>query len=141
MLHEKKCAGILSEGRSAGTNTRVVVGVGLNVNRPQSIPEEIDSVASWLSDAAGRSIDRTELLIALLRNYEATFDELVEKPEAVIRRWATRADLNGKRVSVKSPDGSLLHTGIVLEVAAGGALILQADSGVVSVLLGDVDAL
>jgi BirA family biotin operon repressor/biotin-[acetyl-CoA-carboxylase] ligase len=141
LLDDKKCAGILSEGRTTGSSTRVVVGVGVNVNRPQSIPADMDSVASWLSDAAARSIDRTELLIAVLRRYEATFDELLEKPETVIRRWAVRADLAGKRVSVKAPDGSLLHTGVVLEVAPGGALVLQTDGGVVSVLLGDVDVL
>jgi BirA family biotin operon repressor/biotin-[acetyl-CoA-carboxylase] ligase len=141
LLDDKKCAGILSEGRSAGSSTRVVIGVGVNVNRPQSIPADIEASAAWLSDTAGRPIDRTALLVAILRRYEATFDELLEKPEGIIRRWAARAAMNGKRVSVKGPDGSVLQTGVVLEMAPGGALVLQTDAGIVSVLLGDVDVL
>jgi len=141
MIGDRKCAGILSQGRSAGSTTRVIVGVGLNVNRPQSIPADIESVAAWLSDAVGGPVDRTGLLIAILRKYEATFDELVTEPKAVIQRWSARAALRGKRVNVKATDGSTMHTGEVLDVGAGGELVLKTDRGTISVLLGDVDAI
>ena len=136
-----KCAGILSESRSTGATTRVVVGVGLNVNRAAHVPAEVGTGAAWLSDITGQAIDRTALLAAILRTYESTFDDLVTQPTDVTARWSKRAQLAGQRVSVRSADGSVMHTGAVLDVAPNGALVLETAQGVVSVLLGDVDVL
>jgi BirA family biotin operon repressor/biotin-[acetyl-CoA-carboxylase] ligase len=141
LLDGRKCGGILSEGRSSGSTTRVVVGVGLNVNRAAHVPPEIGTGAAWLSDAAGRAIDRTALLAAILKKYEAEFDMLVSAPELVIGRWAKRASLEGQRVSVRAVNGEMTHTGTVRGVSANGALELETADGMVSVLLGDVDVL
>src|SRR5690348_14974884 len=79
LLGARKCAGILCEGRSEGSSTRIVVGVGLDVNRPSSVPAQIATSAAWLSDAVGAAIDRTALLIAVLRRYEESFDSLLTR--------------------------------------------------------------
>lgn len=141
LLGGLKCVGILSEGRSAGASTRVVVGVGLNVNRPERVPPEIETGSSWLSDGVGNALDRTRLLAAILGTYEAHFDDLIAEPTEVIESWAKRAALEGKRVSVKAPDGGVLHEGVVQKLSADGALVLKTDSDVVTVMLGDVDVL
>jgi BirA family transcriptional regulator, biotin operon repressor / biotin---[acetyl-CoA-carboxylase] ligase len=141
LLGGRKCAGILSEGRSSGPTSRVVVGVGLNVNRAAHVPAEIGTGAAWLSDAVGRAIDRTALLAAILQKYEAEFDALVAAPALVIGRWAKRAALEGQQVSVRAVNGDVTHTGTVRGVSANGALELETTSGLVSVLLGDVDVL
>jgi BirA family transcriptional regulator, biotin operon repressor / biotin---[acetyl-CoA-carboxylase] ligase len=141
VLRGRKCAGILCEGRSEGSTTQVVVGVGLNVNRPSAVPIEIASSAAWLSDAVGSAVDRTALLIAALRRYEETFDSLSTRPAAVIADWKTRSGLTGRTVAVKALDGSVLHEGEVLDVAADGSLVLATSRGHVSVMLGEVDVL
>ncbi|HET9343456.1 MAG TPA: biotin--[acetyl-CoA-carboxylase] ligase [Candidatus Eremiobacteraceae bacterium] len=141
LLGGRKCAGILCEGRSEGLSTRIVVGVGLNVNRPSSVPESIASSAAWLSDVAGAAIDRTALLVAALRAYEESFDALVEQPSAVIGEWRARSGLVGQYVVVKALDGATLHEGEVLDVAPDGSLVLKTSRGRVPVMLGDVDVL
>ena len=141
LLGGLKCAGILSEGRSSGALTRVVVGVGLNVNRAAEIPTEISTGVAWLSDAAGRAVDRTALLVQVLRNYEATLDEMLARPTDVIARWSKRSRLGGKRVSVRSVEGAVTHSGAVLDVAPDGSLVLETSDGIVSVTLGDVEVL
>jgi BirA family biotin operon repressor/biotin-[acetyl-CoA-carboxylase] ligase len=141
LLEGKKCAGVLSEGRSTGDVTRVVLGVGLNANRPKEVPAEIQSGAIWLSEHMGVPVDRTALLAAILTAYEERFDDLVERPTEVIARWSLRAALSGREVSVKASDGSILHAGKVLDVSSNGALVLQTKDGVVPVMLGDVDVL
>jgi biotin-(acetyl-CoA carboxylase) ligase len=120
---------------------RVVVGVGINVNRPEQVPDSIAASATWLSEAGGREFDRTTLLATLLSIYERDFDRLLSEPQNVIADWARVAKLNGKRVSVKAVDGSLLHEGEVQEVAFDGALVLRTTAGIVRVTLGDVDAM
>ena len=138
----RKCVGILAQGRSQAHAARVVVGVGINVNRPDPVPEAIAGSAAWLSDdAGGREFDRTALLAALLSIYERDFDRLLEEPEAVIGDWARVANLDGKSASVKGLDGGVLHEGTVLEVARDGALVLDTAAGAVRVTLGDVDVL
>jgi BirA family biotin operon repressor/biotin-[acetyl-CoA-carboxylase] ligase len=141
LLGGYKCAGILSEGRTAGPMTRVIVGVGLNVNRAAHVPAEIGTGAAWLSDVAGYAIDRTALLVEILRNYEAGFDELMARPPAIVERWAKRAALDGQEVSVRGANGSVMYTGTVRGVSPTGALMLETSSGSVSVMLGDVDVL
>lgn len=136
-----KCVGILAQGRSLASTARVAVGVGINVNRPDRVPESIADRAAWLSDAAGRELDRTALLATLLTIYERDFDRLMSEPENVIADWARVADLNGKNVSVKAVDGSVLHEGDVQEVASDGALILRTGDSIVRVTLGDVDVM
>ena len=141
LLSGRKCVGILAQGRSLAHASRVVVGVGINVNRPGAVPPSIAETAAWLSDAAGRELDRTALLAALLSIYERDFDRLLSEPENVIADWARVANLDGKQVSVKAVDGSMLHEGVVQEVAPDGALVLGTRDGAVRVPLGDVDAL
>lgn len=140
LLDGRKCGGILSEGRSMGERTRVALGVGLNVNRPEYVPPGIAN-AAWLSDATGRAIDRTALLVAILQNYEQRFDTLTDTPASVINTWRERAALTGKQVSVKAPDGTTIHEGRVIDVADDGALLLDAGGRTERVLLGDIDAI
>jgi len=137
----RKCVGILAQSRSQAGAARVVLGVGINVNRPEIVPETIAHSATWLSDAGGHEFDRTVLLATLLSIYERDFDRLLSEPDNVIADWARVANLSGKQVSVKAIDGSLLHEGTVKEIDADGALILQTAVGVVRVTLGDVDVL
>jgi BirA family biotin operon repressor/biotin-[acetyl-CoA-carboxylase] ligase len=141
LLGTLKCAGILCEAKSSGSASRVVVGIGINVNRPIGVPEELESMAAWLSDVTGCDVNRTLLLEALLGAYERSFDSLMSEPDAVIARWAAVAALDGKRVSVKAPDGSMLHEGEVLGIGCDGALLLRIAAGDVRVMLGDVSAI
>lgn len=134
-----KCCGILSEGRSFASLNRVAVGVGINVNRPQS--SQIELEAAWLSDAAGAPIDRTSLIAALLQEYERRFDALVSDPQGVIQEWARAAKLKGNKVSVASAGGQLIAEGVVRGITYDGALELQTKSGPVTVRLGDISAL
>ncbi|HEY5095719.1 MAG TPA: biotin--[acetyl-CoA-carboxylase] ligase [Candidatus Eremiobacteraceae bacterium] len=141
LLGALKCAGVLCEARSSGATSRVVVGVGINVNRPAGVPEELELVAGWLSDEALCDVNRTSLLDALLSTYEQSFDDLLRAPESVIAKWAAAAALEGTRVSVKAVDGSVLHDGVVLGLDRDGALLLRTDGGDVRILLGDVSAI
>ncbi|MBC5825390.1 MAG: biotin--[acetyl-CoA-carboxylase] ligase [Candidatus Eremiobacteraeota bacterium] len=141
LLGARKCGGILCEARSTGPTSRVVVGVGLNANRPQrQLPELPD--AGWLSDAGAKLVDRTALLIALLSVYEDTFDLLVDEPREIIARWSGLAALDGKPLRIKSASGRHLCEGIARGVdPSDGTLLVGTSSGIQRITLGDVEAL
>jgi BirA family transcriptional regulator, biotin operon repressor / biotin---[acetyl-CoA-carboxylase] ligase len=139
--HDRKCVGILSQSRGGSDVSRVVVGVGINVNRPAEVAPEIAQRAVWLSEIEAKEFDRTRILATLLSIYERGFDRLVSSPDKVIDDWARVAKLEGSEVAVKATDGKLLHAGKVTSVAADGALVLQTEHGPACITLGDVDAL
>lgn len=137
LVGEAKCAGILIESRSMGDIARAVVGVGVNVNRPASVPPDIAD-AGWLSDAAARAIDRTELAIELLRRYDTSVDRLTAEPAGVIREWWQRSELLGRHVIVMGSEGDTLCDGAAVGLTNDGALLVRTDSHTRTVRLGDV---
>ena len=68
----RKIAGILVEGRTAPDGSYVAVaGIGVNVNQTlEDFPEELRASAGSLAMATGRTIGRSKLAAALLRNLE-----------------------------------------------------------------------
>jgi len=141
MLGAAKAAGVLVEGRTLGSFTRAVAGIGINANRPSAPPDELSGVAGWLSDLAGGSVDRTAIAIALLRMYERRFDDLLARPTEVIREWARRSAIAGRTLRVHDALGTLLHEGTARGLSDDGALLLDTKDGPVTVRLGDVTAL
>lgn len=69
-IGERKVAGVLVEGRtSAEGNYVAVAGIGINVNQTiDDFPGELRATAGSLAMVTGRTISRSELAIALLRN-------------------------------------------------------------------------
>ena len=68
----RKIAGILAEGRTVSDGSYVAVaGIGVNVNQSLvDFPEELRASAGSLAMATGRTIGRSKLAAALLRNLE-----------------------------------------------------------------------
>ena len=141
LLAGLKCVGILAQGRARAQSSRVVVGVGVNVNRPEAVPAKIGASAAWLSDPQRAPVDRTALLEKLLARYEQTYDGLLSAPKRIIDEWAAAAALTSKQIVVRALDGSVLHEGIVRALDDEGSLILQTAAGERTVRLGDVEVL
>src|SRR5579872_1244003 len=141
LLGDRKCVGILTQGRSRAHSSRVVIGVGINANRPEAVPDEIAPSAAWLSEATDAPIDRTVLLAALLHAYEESFDSLLSAPRKIIAAWSSDAALVGRVLAVKAVDGSLLQRGTVSAIDHEGSLVLATEAGERIVRLGDVEVL
>ena len=68
----RKVAGILAEASEG----RVVLGVGVNVTQaPGDLPPDARTPATSLAIEAGRTVDRAELLVALLDRLGRLYDE------------------------------------------------------------------
>ena len=65
---------MLAEARES----RVVLGIGINVNIPQEeLPQEVDVPATSLLVETGRELDRADLLVELLERLERRYDAWV----------------------------------------------------------------
>jgi BirA family transcriptional regulator, biotin operon repressor / biotin---[acetyl-CoA-carboxylase] ligase len=68
----RKVAGVLAEASEG----RVVLGVGVNVAQgPGDLPPDARTPATSLAIETGRTVDRAELLVALLDRLERRYDE------------------------------------------------------------------
>jgi BirA family transcriptional regulator, biotin operon repressor / biotin---[acetyl-CoA-carboxylase] ligase len=128
VVSDRKLAGILAESDGAA----VVVGAGCNVNWGE-IPEGLSNIATACDLEAGRTVDRTELLVRFLHELDHVLDDL----DSVVARYRARLVTIGRHVRVEHFDGEL-H-GEAVDVEEDGALVVSTDDGSrVSVRLGDV---
>ena len=122
----------------------MVVGIGINVNMPAAaLPEELRATATSLLIETGSSVDRGQLLVALLDELERLYDQAcTHGPGDIAAAYQAACDTLGKRVQVEligseqiegtaevlAPDGALrLRTknGKVLEIRAGNVVHLR----------------
>lgn len=131
----RKVAGILVEsGLSGEALEYAVLGLGLNVSGSPA-PEQVDFPATHLEAEAGRAIDRTTLLRAILAQLQAHYPTLTR--DALFENWRARLTMLNEPIELRTETGAL--TGRAEGVAPDGALIFRADSGEVQhVLAGEV---
>jgi len=142
MVGERKLAGVLAEtdlGRP-GTVTppAVVVGVGINVNWPAELPEDLAGRAVALNHLTGRPVDRSRLLVAMLEALDARAGQLdsEEGRRALSSEYRARCATVGREVRVELQDESF--TGVASDVDDHGHLLVQTSVCLREVTAGDV---
>jgi BirA family biotin operon repressor/biotin-[acetyl-CoA-carboxylase] ligase len=123
-----KIGGVLAEGWSVpGGTSRVVVGVGVNVNSTgESFPEEFREDASSCRTVSGREWDRAAVLAGLLHAMEESYERFLREGFAGLRAgYEDALVLLGRRVSFVCGDERV--TAVVDGVNAEGALRVRSD--------------
>jgi BirA family transcriptional regulator, biotin operon repressor / biotin---[acetyl-CoA-carboxylase] ligase len=125
MLAGRKLAGVLIE---ALPNRMHVVGIGVNTNSTASdAPAEIGERLVTLRDVTGTVCDHTEVVVRLLKEWEALLRELRSAPE----RMAARADAmclqRGRVLTIRRGEEDI--TGRCRGIAPDGALVLDTPAG------------
>jgi len=121
----RKLAGILieSQGDVLGP-TAVVIGIGINMDLPESLVHVIDQPVTDVHGVAGRTISRNQLLAAILRELVGMLDEFQAKGFVAFRKeWTAVHVLHEKPVRVLAGDGSTIDA-VVRGVADDGSLIV-----------------
>ena len=136
LIHKKKIAGILLESVSkANKISRVVVGIGINVNQPNfpgqfeipptSIRKEFHSIAS-----------REKLLSEVLNNFEEMLEISKKSGKKVLADWRNRCKMLGEKIKIV--DGDLIKAGIFEDIDENGFLILRNGEKLEKIHFGDV---
>jgi BirA family biotin operon repressor/biotin-[acetyl-CoA-carboxylase] ligase len=119
--------GLEVEGPPVGVGA-VVVGIGINVSAAP-----VGAVG--LEEAAGRSVARVDVLVALLEELEARYGRW----DAVAAEYRATCATVGRRVRVEGPVGSF-RTGTASGIDADGRLVVadEATGTEVALSVGDV---
>jgi len=127
-VDDRKLAGVLAESTvRAGKVDAVVIGIGMNVNWPAEIPEDLGELAVALNQLAGHPVDRVALATALVvaLDRELTALEQPGGPGELLVRYRQRSATLGRRVRVELPDGPLF--GEAVEITDDGLLVVAVD--------------
>ena len=135
LLEDRKLAGILTERVDTPAGPAVVAGIGINVGlRREELPH--DGATSLAIE--GVTVDRTDLLSALLRSLRTEYDAFQRGELAALRTaYAASCATIGREVSVDLPTGERL-VGEATGIDEGGRLLVAGPAGVVPVSAGDV---
>lgn len=138
----RKLAGILAEAewppsahnsggyREPAPHERATVaaGIGLNVDWPDDLPEDLAEIAVAMNHVSGRSLDRNAVLDAVLDRLDVHYGALVGGDAAsVLDAWRGRSSTLGRRVRVDLGSDDLVGTAV--DVTAEGHLLVDGLDG------------
>jgi BirA family biotin operon repressor/biotin-[acetyl-CoA-carboxylase] ligase len=132
-----KLAGILVETAAAGDGAAwAVIGIGLNLAMPDELEQQIGrpvAAVPWLA-----RMDRDTLLAAVLDGLLDAL-RLFDKSgfSAFTARWNLLHGWQGRLVTIVDR-GEILHEGLAAGVDDAGRLLLDTESGRVTIVAGDV---
>lgn len=140
LVAERKVCGVLPETAMHGDRLiGAVLGIGINV-REDFTGTPLAATAGGLAPLTGLSIDRAALLAALIARADHWLPRLGDP--VLFAVWRSHLVTVGQRVRVAHVTDAVdptYWTGLALDVAENGALIVQTDEGAVrQVLAGDI---
>src|SRR5262249_33330003 len=107
-LRGRKTGGILSES-VPGWQDRLIVGIGVNVNnriQHEGDSEQLSRIAASLIEFDGLERDLTNVLIAILDEFDRRWAEFLENGfDAVAAAYRQRCLLTGKTVTIQQREG------------------------------------
>ena len=130
LIGREKLAGILIElqGDMEGPSV-AVIGVGINLNLPASIKQQIDQPATDLASVTQSPINPNLLLGELLKHLTDVLSTFEQRGFANVRdEWTSYHAYHQQAVRMLHPDGSET-TGIVVNVAEDGNLLVNTAAG------------
>lgn len=138
LFNGRKLAGILLEvsGDVAGP-CRVVMGIGVNTAMPAGAGTAIDQPYSDLRSVSNGVVDRNQLAAALINEWVLTLEQFERAGFSQFRdEWMGSDAYLGQLVEIKS--GANVIVGVSAGVDPAGRLLLDTDSGCITVAGGEL---
>lgn len=127
-VERKKIAGVLCETFASQENLGVVLSIGLNVNMPASLLENINQPATSLLALSGRLWDVDAILNQLVQQFNLDLSLLCEKGFAAFKDEYEQL-LAYKGEHIRCHEGNQLREGICKGILTDGRLELFLNNG------------
>jgi BirA family biotin operon repressor/biotin-[acetyl-CoA-carboxylase] ligase len=133
LVGDGKVSGILTEA-VLGTQPFAILGIGVNVSqREEEWPVDLRPVARSLATVGG-PVQRQALLAVILEELDVWYRRWLDEGFALVRSAWRRRGISTP--SPASPDGD----GVVIDLAASGALLVRRSDGTLAELVAWQDA-
>ncbi len=131
----RKLAGLLCERAHKAD----LIGLGLNINAPAKPPRALRDRIISLSEIAGHSFDKTDVLIAILRHLHPMLSRRNEFPFArILRDYDDYHALPGQRIRIDGAAGEPAISGTCQGLDQMGRLLVRAAGRVHRIIAGQV---
>jgi BirA family biotin operon repressor/biotin-[acetyl-CoA-carboxylase] ligase len=135
LVADRKVCGILVERIETPDGPAAVVGIGLNTSlTPEELPVP---TATSLAIESGGPVDRTAVLLHLLRGLFGHYADWVADPDALAASYAEASVTLGRRVRAELPGGRML-VGTATAIDETGRVVVATAEGERTVGAGDV---
>lgn len=139
LIGGRKVCGILVES-TADPESRCVVGCGVNVNHPaEELPRDVRMQATSLRLTTDRMLDKSELLIRLIRSIELACLSYPLRSMDLAERWAEVDALTGTRTKLSNSTETV--SGDYVGIDASGRIQIDVDGDVRSFASGTIEVL
>ena len=135
----KKVAGILTEMSCEMDGIHyVILGIGVNVNTPRTLPATLDGIASSLADECGEPVSRVMLVQYVLSEFESVYTRFLAFGFSSIREdWKRLNNTIGSWGKVS--DGEEVVEGTAFDIDEEGFLLVRKENGDLKrIISGDV---
>ena len=135
LVDGKKICGILAEAVETPAGLAVVLGIGINLQRPA------DDNATSISYQTAFRTSRDEVLEAVLKEIAQSYDRLADDPASIVEMWTERSSYaSGLNVRITLSDKTL--EGVTAGLEPSGALRVKLpDDSTTIIHAGDVERL
>ena len=134
----RKLGGILTESVLLGSETAVVLGIGINVShRAEDFEGDVRDMAASLEMLAGTAVERKELAQALIEELDALRCVAFTEPQLWLPEYREKCLTLGREVQLLT--GDTVRRAIALDVDEGfGLTVRLADGTIETVRAGEV---
>lgn len=132
LINHRKLAGILTELNAEADRVNfVILGIGINVNQKREhFPDDLLNVATSLCVETGQVINRKQLFIHIVKQWEELYELYLHKGFSPIRTlWEANSVSMGKVIKARTTNGVL--EGIAQGITNEGVLLLQDSDGTI----------
>lgn len=138
LINGKKIAGILSETIIRGNSLKgLVLGTGVNLNISPEQLKMIDKPSTSLNIEIGTDIERDSFLNDVLKGFFENYEHFLSKGFKFIRTdYISKCNFLGNTLTINTPNKII--TGIAKEINNEGLLILENESGINTIVSGDI---
>lgn len=129
VINGKKVCGILTEmAGELNEINYIIIGIGINVN-VEEFSGEVGESATSLSIEGGKKLDRRQLLVHILRNFEVLYNSYIENLDLhaslyIVRKYSA---LLGK--NIKIVQGKLEKKAKAINIDDEGLLLVELEDG------------
>lgn len=138
-IYSKKLGGILTESRVRGKNTKLIIGIGININNKTcNLPENIRNQSTTLFEETCRCYNINHLAGLLSNSLEKYFDLYEAGNYKVIKLlWFKKSNILGKKVKIIK--FNYPYEGLIIDLDINGALIIQDNEGNIHYIINTSD--
>ena len=131
-LGGKKLCGILTESVSAGGETKIIIGIGINLNTsPAAFPPELRGTACSILSETGNFTPPEKLLRALTAELDSMYTRWLADPAWSLDEYRAACITLGQQVRIGEVCGKAVSVGsdFALYIGTGSGRIIPVTSG------------